>query len=289
MQSDILKKIHLAAESLPKNQRIVADYIMNNWDTVLHESSPAVAKKLGVSQSTVMRTVRGFGYAGFPDFQKELLGMFHERMSTIRRIEGISQSQKGKGLEETISSVFELQKKNIDIARYNINPETVKKCTDAIWSAENVMVLGLRTASGLSHYLGFHLSMIRKNVTIMSNEYSLLENIQQLGKKDVVIAFSFARYYRATITAVGLARKRKCKIIGITDEAASPLTPLADSIFFTPVASMHFSTSYIAAFLLIDVLLNAIGLAHKEHVSKTLTVLEEAFKSLKTHVYLPNE
>ena len=289
MANDILKNIHVAAESFPKNQRAVADYILNNWETVLHESSTAVAKKLGVSQSTIMRTVRGFGYAGFSDFQKDLVGMFHERMSTIRRIEGISKSQKGKGLDETISSVFELQKKNIAITRYNIDPETVRKCTEAIWSADNVMTIGMRTASALSHYLGIHLAMIRRNVQIMSNEFSLLENIQQLGERDVVIAFCFARYPKTTLNAVDLARKKKCRIIGITDVASSPLTPLADSIFFTPVASMHFSTSYIAAFLLIDVLLNAIGLANKEHVSQTLTVLEEGLESLKTYVYSSNE
>lgn len=287
--NDILKNISSIALTMAKNQRIVADYIMNNWEIVLRESSVSLAKRLHVSQSTVIRTIRGFGYAGFPDFQNELGKLLQEKMSTRKRIEEVSVSQKGKNIEEIISNIFELQKNNINMTKYNLDFDAVLQSASVIWAAQNVLILGLRTSAGLAHYLGLHLSMIRKNINIFWSDYSLIENIQTVNKRDVVIAFSFSRYYKTTIEAVELAKNRNCKIIGITDNVSSPLTALSDHIFYVPVTSMHFSSSYVSAFALIDVLLNTVGLTHKKEAACSLEAMEEGFRTLKTHIYSPIE
>jgi len=119
--------------------------------------------------------------------------------------------------------------------------------------------------------------MIRDNVTILTSDYSLLENIQTLTPKDVLIVFSFSRYYRNAIDATKLARDRGCIIVGITDRIASSLTPLADLVFYVSITSMYFSNSYIAAFALIDVLLNIIGSNNKAETTKALKSMEEGF------------
>jgi DNA-binding MurR/RpiR family transcriptional regulator len=287
VNKDVLKSISAAADKLPKNQQRVADYIMNNWEKALHESSVTMAKKIGVSQSTVVRTVASLGYSGFPDFQATLQELLQDRISSTKRIEQVADMQEGQSVEQKIAQVFALQQENLQITLRHLDIKQTVKAADVLWKGRRIIILGLRTSAGLAHYFGLHLLMIREDVTILSSDYSLLENIQTLTDKDVLVVFSFARYYRNTIDATKLARDRGCTIVGITDKITAPLTAIADLIFHVPVTSMHYSTSYVAAFALIDVLLNIIGTNNKAAVTKALQSMEEGFQKLCTHIYSP--
>jgi len=113
MKDDVLKSISAMADKLPKNQHLVADYIMNNWDMALHESSVTIAKKIGVSQSTVARTVISLGYTGFPEFQGALQVLMQDRVSTIKRIELVSSIQEGQSTKQKVAQIFALQEENL--------------------------------------------------------------------------------------------------------------------------------------------------------------------------------
>jgi len=285
VDADVLKCISAVADKLPKNQQIVAEYIMNNWDKALHESSVVIAKKIGVSQSTVVRTVTSLGYKSFPEFQGALQVLLQDRVSSIKRIEQVSSLQEGQSIERKIAQIFSLQHDNLNATLRNLNVDQVIRATEAIWKARRVMILGMRTSAGLAHYLGLHLSMIREDVAIFTSDYSLIENVQMLKSSDVLIVFSFSRYYRITVDMAKLARERGCTIIGITDTVAAPLTPLSELVFYVPVTSMHFSSSYIAAFALVDVLLSIVGTNNREIATNNLQLMEEGFQKLRTHLY----
>jgi DNA-binding MurR/RpiR family transcriptional regulator len=286
-KDNVLKSISAIVDKLPKNQQLVASYIMHNWDKALHESSVAIAKKIGVSQSTVVRTVASLGYKGFPEFQEALQVLLQDRVSTIKRIEQISSIQEGQSIEQKIAKVFALQQENLQVTLHNLDIEQIIKAAKVIWKGRRVIIVGLRSSAGLAHYLGLHLSMIREEVVVISNDYLLLENISTSNAGDVLVVFSFSRYYRITIDAAKLARERGYTIIGITDNIAAPLTPLADYVFYVPITSMHFSSSYIPAFALIDVLLSIIGTENKDDVTKALKSMEDGFQKLNTHIYSP--
>ncbi|MEW6267462.1 MAG: MurR/RpiR family transcriptional regulator [Thermodesulfobacteriota bacterium] len=277
MKNDPLRHISANFQKLAKNQQIVADYLLNNWEKALYESSITIAKKVGVSQSTVVRTVMRLGYSGFPEFQSALRVRLEDRFSTIKQIDQVSIRQKGQSLEQRIAQVFDQNRKNLDLALRDLDPEQTRKAAALIWKAKRVFVLGLRTGSTLAHYLGLHLSMIRPNVTIFSNDYMLLENLRTLGQGDVLVVFSFVRYSRKSIEAAMFAHKLGCNIIGITDVMSSPLSGLPHLLFLVPVTSLHYGNSYVAASAVVDVLLSLIVANNKKAAMKALQAMEEGF------------
>ena len=278
MKSDLLKHISSVTPTLSKNQQRVASYLMSNWETALYESSMVIAKKVGVSQSTVVRTVTNLGYKSFLEFQSELQQLLQEQFSSTKRIEQVSIDQEGQSVEQRISKVFLQHQKNLNMTLCHLESEQIMRAADLIWRGKRIFLLGLRTSSVLSQYFGLHLSMIRENVIILSSDYNLLENIRTVTKEDVLVVFSFTRYYRNTIEAAYFARDLKCTIIGVTDSIAAPLTGIADMVFHVPVISMHYSNSYVAVFALIDVLLNTIGTNNKVAARKALQFMEEGFE-----------
>jgi len=278
VKSDVLKHISSVTPTLPKNQQRVASYLMSNWETALYESSMAIAKKVGVSQSTVVRTVTSLGHKSFLEFQSELRQLLQEQFSSTKRIDQVSIVQDGQSVEERIGQVFLQHQKNLELTLRHLESEQMMRVADLIWSGKRIFLLGLRTSSVLAQYFGIHLSMIRENVTILASDYNLLENIRTVTKEDVLVVFSFTRYCRNTIEAASFARDLQCTIIGVTDSVAAPLTGIADAIFYVPVISMHYSNSYVAVFALIDVLLNTIGTNNKTAARKSLQSMEEGFE-----------
>jgi DNA-binding MurR/RpiR family transcriptional regulator len=283
MKIDILKHISSVSHTLPKNQQLVSRYLMDNWERALYESSLMIARKVGVSQSTVVRTVANLGYDSYPEFQAALRLILQDQISSINRIDQVSTEQKGQSLEQRIKKMFDQHQENLKTTLVHLDTEQLLKAARLIWKGKRIYILGLRTSGSLAHYFGLPLSMIRENVTILSSDYALIENIRTTGSGDVLIAFSFTRYYQDTIAAASLARERGCTIIGITDTIAAPLTRLGDIVFHVPVISMHYSNSYAAVVALIDILLNTIGTDNKIAVMKALKDMEEGFK--KFHIF----
>lgn len=287
MNNDPLRQISANSQKLAKNQQIVADYLLNNWEKALYESSITIAKKVCVSQSTVVRTVMRLGYSGFPEFQSALRTRLEDRFSTIKQIDQVSIKQKGQSLEQRISQVFDQNRRNLDRALRDLDPEQTRKAADLIWKGKRVFVLGLRTGSTLAHYLGLHLSMIRANVTIFSNDYMLLENLRTLGKGDVLVIFTFVRYSRKSIEAAIFAHNMGCNIVGITDLMSSPLSGLPHILFLVPVTSMHYGNSYVAASAIVDVLLSLIVVYNKKAAMKALQSMEEGFGAFQVFFEKP--
>ena len=68
----VLVKIRSLYHSLPKAERNVADYILQNAERAPHRSVHEFAKAGSVSVASVSRFVRKLGFAGFKDFKLEL-------------------------------------------------------------------------------------------------------------------------------------------------------------------------------------------------------------------------
>lgn len=284
MKAELLKRIGTISQTLPKNQQTVAHYLIDNWETALYESSMMIAKKIGVSQSTVIRTVTKLGYKSYLKFQVDLRLLLKDQFSSIKRIDQVAIEQEGQSIKQKIDLVFHQHQKNLKATLCNLDPEQMIKAAEMIWSGKKICIVGLRTSGVMAHYFGVHLSMIRENVTILSSDYGLLENIRTLDKDDILVVFSFTRYCRNAIVAASLARERGCTVIGVTDTMSAPLTRIGDILFYVPVISMHYSNSYVAVFALIDVLLNTIGTTNKAAAMKALQAMEEGFKKFQVFV-----
>ena len=57
---------------MSKGQKLLADYILKNYDKAVFLTAAKLGKVVGVSESTVVRFATQLGYQGYPGFQKAL-------------------------------------------------------------------------------------------------------------------------------------------------------------------------------------------------------------------------
>ncbi len=275
---DILEQISKNSSHLTKKQKIVAKYILENWQDIPYQSSIEIAKSIKISQSSVIRTTKTLGFTSFLELQNALRVIIHRQLSFVDRLE--QTESMNPDIETTLLKIRQLQETNLRQTINDSNPNHIRQTIEYIVNARKIYIVGMRSAASLVHYLGFNLNMMLKEIKQITNDYSLLEDIRSLDKQDLLIAISFPRYTRLTETAVYLAKEHHCPVVSITDCLASPIAKPADVVLMAASKSFYFNQSLSAAMTLCYILLTQLAIDYHQIYRQGMEELEEDYKRL---------
>ncbi len=279
---NVLKAINQAIPGLSKGQKVVAYYILENWQAVAYKSARTLAEELSVSQSTILRTADQLGFDGFPALQEALQGVISEKVSILSRLDLATTDEKKQGsATDEIAKVLRLHEANLQETFHQLDAEIVSRAAAILLRADRVAVLGMRSSAAVAHCLGFNLSLVRDNVQVFNSDYMLLEYIASMTPADALVVASFSRYTLAAVESARAAKQRHCKVVAITDNMTSPLIALADESFTVSTTSRHINHSFMAAIALVDAVLTLITHAGQKEARKKLTGIEEQVETLK--------
>ena len=79
MNQDILALIQENGHTFSKGQKKIASYILESYDKAAFMTASRLGKKVGVSESTVVRFAAELGFEGYPDMQRSLQKMIRSR------------------------------------------------------------------------------------------------------------------------------------------------------------------------------------------------------------------
>ena len=275
--ADIISVIKSEMKSMSKGQKKIAEYIITHYDKATFMTASVLGGKVGVSESTVVRFASQLGFSGYPDLQKALQEVVKSRLTTLQRVDISNELIKDN---DVLTSVM-----NLDIARIRATLEKVDrlefdKAVNAISGAENIYVLGTGSSFALSQFMTFYLNYIFKNVrNVNSNSSSgIFDQIFKISKNDVFIAIGFPRYSATTVKAIQFAKDKDAVTIAITDRKGSPLGEKADISLIARSDVISFVDTLVAPLSLINALLIALGIKHKEDIPETFNELEKIWK-----------
>lgn len=286
MEFNVMDKILGARNLRSKGYKAIAEYITENTKQAAFMTAGAIAKEIGVSESTVVRFASSLGYSGYPEFHKALGQWVQEQMNDT----GVSATMVSKTSEsELIQKVLtsDMQKINDTIERTDV--ASFNMAVDMILSAKQIYVMGLRNSEPVAHFLAFYLQMIRGNVTLIttSSTTEFFEQMIRIGKDDVFIGIGFPRYSMRTLKAMEFANDRKAGVIAITDNEHSPMKMYSTCNLFAATDSSTFIDSMVAPMSLINALLTAICIKKPKEIQKHLRTLEQTWNTYQ--VYLNDE
>ena len=85
--ADLLVRINQTFSSFSKGQRLLANYIMENYDKAAFVTASRMGHTVGVSESTVVRFAYALGYDGYPELQRALQELIRNRLTAVQRIQ----------------------------------------------------------------------------------------------------------------------------------------------------------------------------------------------------------
>lgn len=278
---DFLKTLRRKSEELPPAQRAVAEYVLTHFQDVPFLSVTALADKIGVSDTTVIKFCLKLGYDGYSGFRRALSAFVQSGITMYNNLETHLDEL---GEASTLDQVLAYDRANIEETLTNpINRQNFDRLLSMIGSAKTIYVCGFRTAAMPAEFLAAALTQQDRNVvTVIPGTGHFADQISRITKNDLFIAFVFARYSSDVIRALHLLQKEEVPCAAITDDAASPAYGLADLSFLCATRSCNYQKSYAGCTALCNAIITGTSRDRREETTRFLKRLEQTFTEFGT-------
>ena len=152
MNHDILTTIQDNMHTFSKGQKKIAAFILESYDKAAFMTASRLGKKVGVSESTVVRFAAELGYDGYPDMQRSLQKMIRNRLTSVQRIE-VTNDRLGD--QDLLSMVIQSDIEKIRMTLEELDRDDFEQAVDAIVGARKIYVIGVRSSAAIATFLSF--------------------------------------------------------------------------------------------------------------------------------------
>lgn len=206
---------------LTRTQKLLVQRLMDNYEDYVFLSIEEAAKGLGVHKSTLVRLAQNLGYPGYSELRADLQALYRQEVSPGKKL--------GRTLAEIrednlLQQVVETEISYLREALKMIRPQDLERAAELVLRAERVYVCGRGPQGPLAELLAFRLRRFHLDVhTITEEGRAILEKLQLLRNKDVLLIYSFLAIPREYQIAVELAAEAGCPVILFTDTVAKEM------------------------------------------------------------------
>lgn len=283
-QTDLVENINNKYNTLSKGQKLLANYILHNYDKAVYLTAARLGKIVGVSESTVVRFATILGYDGYPKLQRALEEMAKNKLNSVQRME-VTFDRINK--DNILKSVLHSDAEKIRLTAEEIDESAFKNAIEMLLKAKNIYIIGIRSSAPLASFLSYYLGLIFDRVIMIhSNSTSeLFEQLYRISEEDVLIGISFPRYSRSTLKAIEFASNRNAKIISITDSYASPMTKFSECNLLARCDMASIADSIVAPMSIINAIIVGVCQQKQEEVVSTFASLEEIWNEYQVYRY----
>lgn len=276
MAKNILHIIEKNMIGFSKGQKLIAHYILGNYDKAAFMTASKLGSTVQVSESTVVRFASQLGYDGYPAMQRALQEMIRGKLTSIQRIEANDATLSGQAL---VTNVLQRDMERIRLAIDQVESSEFEQIVDLITNARNIYIFGVRSSSFLAGYLNFYFRLLFRNVTLIEDDGAgMFDQIFRVGEGDAFISICFPRYSKLTLKSARFARERGASVIGITDSEMSPLYQTATASLLVRNEMISFVDSLAAPMSLLNAVILAVSQRCGNDLSKNFSTLEDIWE-----------
>lgn len=274
---DLIKLIKDIYPKLSKGQKLIANYIVNDYDKAAFMTAANLGKAIGVSESTVVRFANRLGFDGYRELQNDLQELIKNKLTTVQRL-NIAESNY-KNDENVLSKIMERDMDNIKKTVNEIDPDAFQEAIDLVLKGKQIYIVGLRSSSFLAGYLGFYLNFLFDNVKIIGyGPNDIFEQLLKISFDDVIVVITYPRYSKRIMDVLEYTKEKGASIITITDSFISPAAHKADVTLIASSDMLSFVDSLVAPMSLINAFIIALGNEKRNDLNNYFEDLEAIWK-----------
>ena len=270
MIQELLDRVRKEQEHFPAAQRLVAAYVVENYNQIPFLSITTLAKNIGVSDNTVVKFCNHLGYNKFAEFKKVFSDYAHSELVMTNKLSentGRAADDDSFFTQELEESMAAVQATLLD----TYNQKNLPKLLEMMDRAEHIYVTGGRGSSMMAGLLAKALRYLNLKVhDLIEGMGDHLDQVAMIGPKDLAIIISLPRYTAQVVDAAKYLHKAGVPVVLITDTGLSPAHPYADLSFHCTMTSSYYFPSFTGCLALINTICRAAGATrNKETVEYT--------------------
>jgi DNA-binding MurR/RpiR family transcriptional regulator len=288
---ELVSQLQRRLPDLTPSQRLLAERVMADPETVAFMTITELASAVGVNESTVVRFATGLGLDGYPGLTRLCRERLRREAQLLRRFSSLqalaTESRDPLDLPadfDPLDVAAACDQANIARSLARVDRPTWSRTVSALAGAPRVHVMGLRKCHAVAFLLGYLLRLVRDEVATLDQAGgTLAEDLRRVQPGDCFVAISIHRYSRDTVRAFEWARGRGATTVALTDNPSSPLAQAADHAFYVDTTGVAVLRSVTAFTALVQALANAVAVERGTRTRDALVVEEELLDALDVY------
>lgn len=224
MIENIIKSLE---NNLSESEKVIAMYVIKNKKIIGEITSTELAKKIGVSQSSIIKFIKKIGFSGYVAFKLQLeRDLEHKKNLLKNKIH--SEIDLEDSLEEvtkkTLAETVEALNTTVGVIDYK-NFETI---IEKIRESGHILIIGTGMSSIVARDLELKLMKIKIDTVHYESKQMQLMKLSTMDVNDLIIAISHRGETQEILDVVGIAKEMNICVISITSIGKNTLSSLSD-------------------------------------------------------------
>ncbi len=256
----------------------LADYIRTNYKKISFLDMTDVSKILSVEPEHIAAYANKLGFKDYEELRNIIRDFAMSELSSTDRFE-FSLININPRINNIKNLVINKEISNLNKLMDNFDEVTFYSILEEIIKAPEIIVVGTRSSSIIAIYAEHMLTRLgKKTWKITSGATDSLNSFSLFDDNALVLAIGFARYPKETVRIVNFFKKHNFKIVSLTDNVMSALTPLSDITFTIPCESVSITDFYATPISVINMIIILLSQIDKEGSISYLNKFEDIAK-----------
>jgi len=276
---EILSKIRASLPQYEGEVKLLAEYILLNYESVANQSLVQLAKEAQVHPSAVVQFCDVVGCDGFHDLHTALCEIDSVAASVFfEQVDDLD-------LEHVSKSVFDDIKHMLDETLESLDLDSLEKAVDAILAANEIVVIGMGTSGSTAQEFVYRLQWIGVPCKQYVDPHRQLMSVSLLDEQDLVIAVSHSGSTKNVVNCLKVAKMRGASTICITDFPHSPVTEYTDIVLCAVHVENSLGVEMVATraahLAIVDVIMVAVALRDRDRALASIRENERMLVNLR--------
>ncbi|MEC9488067.1 MAG: MurR/RpiR family transcriptional regulator [Halanaerobium sp.] len=271
----IFEQIRNQLDDLSKTQKIIAQFILEDYSSFAFMHLEQISEQLDVSAASIYRFCKRLGYDGFPALQREIQSLVRQEFTPMKELKASIQDESIEEdiFQNTITSNIEMLN-NLYTEQMNSKFLTT---VSYLAQARTIYIIGLRSSFSVAYYSYFMLNQLRDSIILLEpGRGDLYDSVNDMTPDDILLAISFSPYTSITVEVLKVANQKGLNTIGITDSNSSPLAMYAKLPIVIKKSSRMYSFVPVSTFL--NAVIISLGKTDKDRILHRLKKKQEYLK-----------
>ncbi|MEA9391903.1 MurR/RpiR family transcriptional regulator [Acerihabitans sp. TG2] len=277
-QLELCQAIKAQYESLPKQVRQAASFVLDHPQEVAMMSMREQARLAGVPPSTMTRLAKRLGLSGYDALRAAFVNTVRARGSEYgSRVPALMAMKMKVGEISLLTALADTTTSHIQAMCQGDNLASIVRAAHTLANARDIYCLGLRSSFPVAFHFSHIASYFKNNVHLVegAGESGIMSLMSSMGQKDALLVCSLSPYSRRSVALTRYLSQQKVKIVAITDNASSPVGRLAGETILVKKKTTAFFDTLTPAFLVSELLVALLAAIAKGDVRTLVSQTEE--------------
>ncbi|MXQ10627.1 MurR/RpiR family transcriptional regulator [Microvirga makkahensis] len=270
----VRETIRRETAKLTASERKIANAVLADYPFSGIQTIQELAERTGVSAPSITRFVSKIGFAGYQEFQRQLIGELREGRRSPLDLKATEKPADADFLADYARRTSILLAEMAAAVPQEQFDRILKLLSDP---ARSIFLLGGRISDAIASLLSLHLRQVRPRVHhLPPNPEHWPDQILGMRRQDVFILFDFRRYQPdlARLAEIVMA-KRRPTIVLITDQWMSPIARHSDHVVALPIENNTAWDTAVCAVAFVEALIVRVSQADWPATRKRIEAWDE--------------